>query len=93
MYARPVALIWTKEERDVLEAEIPSWTPYLKDYEGEALVNGNIIKVQYKNNWSVCDGKMVDLIQGDSGAICHLCTTSRNSGNDIAVIEEVFKIE
>ena len=36
---------------------------------------------------------MVDLIQGDSGAICHLCTTSRNSGNDIAVIEEGFKIE
>ena len=86
-------LLFEPKKRDVLEAEIPSWTPYLKDYEGEALVNGNIIKVQYKNNWSVCDGKMVDLIQGDSGAICHLCTTSRNSGNDIAVIEEGFKIE
>ena len=92
-YARPVALIRNKEERSVLEGEVPNWTPYLKEYEGEACVNGHTVKVKYSNNWSMVDGKMVELLQGDSGAFCHLCTTNRSSGNDIGVIEDGFSIE
>ena len=37
-------LLFEPKKRDVLETELPSWTPYLKDYEDQALVNDNIIK-------------------------------------------------
>ena len=38
------------------------------------------------------NGKMADLIQGDSGAFCHYCTVTREQANDIKQIEEGFKI-
>ena len=34
----------------------------------------------YKN---LIDGKMVDLIQGDSGSFCHYCNATRAEANDI----------
>ena len=38
------------------------------------------------------DGKMVDLLQGDSGSFCHYCNVSRDA-NELEVIKEGFKIE
>ena len=38
------------------------------------------------------DGKMVGLLQGDSGAFCHLCHVSREDANEINVIAEGFEI-
>ena len=92
-YARPVALIRTKEERGVLDAEVPGWTPFLTDYQGEAVVDGHAVNVLHNTNWSIINGKMVGLLQGDSGAFCHLCTTSRLAANDTTLIEEGFTIE
>ena len=60
-YARPVALIRTKEERVVLDAEVPGWTPFLRDYQGEAVMDGHAVNVLHNTNWSMIDGKMVGL--------------------------------
>ena len=38
------------------------------------------------------DGKMVSLLQGDSGAFCHMCHTSRADANDVTTISNGFKI-
>ena len=42
---------------------------------------------------SMMDGKMIDLIQGDSGAFCHYCYATRADANDILKIQNGFKIE
>ena len=92
-YARPVALIRCKEERDVLLAEVPNWTPFLEDHEGVAEVNGLPVDVIYNTKWSMIDGKMTALLQGDTGAFCHLCNITRENANDILTIEAGFLIE
>ena len=38
------------------------------------------------------DGKMTALLQGDTGAFCHLCTITRDSANDMVSIEAGFNI-
>lgn len=38
------------------------------------------------------DGKMVGLLQGDSGAFCHMCHVSREEENDIKLIVDRFEI-
>ena len=39
------------------------------------------------------DGKMVDLIQGDSGSFCHYCQVTREEANDLTRILQGFSIE
>ena len=42
---------------------------------------------------SMIDGKMLDLIQGDSGAFCHYCNVTREEANNIETIKNGFVIE
>ncbi len=42
---------------------------------------------------SMIDGKMVNIIQGDSGSFCHYCKVTKNQGNDITCILQGFNIE
>lgn len=42
---------------------------------------------------SMVDGKMVDLIQGDSGSFCHYCNATRAQANDLTCIMQGFVIE
>ena len=42
---------------------------------------------------SMIDRKMVDLIEGDSGAFCHYCDSTREDANDIQKIANGFQIE
>ena len=55
----------------------------------------NDIKTSLKVNTelSMIDGKMVDLIQGDSGSFCHYCKVTRNQANDITRILQGFLME
>ena len=39
------------------------------------------------------DGKMVDIIQEDSGSFCHYCKATRKEANDITRIMQGFQIE
>ena len=38
------------------------------------------------------DGKMVGLLQGDTGAYCHFCTCTKEAANDLGLISDGFKI-
>ena len=52
-----------------------------------------LVLVKIVTELSMIDGKMADLIQGDSGAFCHYCMATRAEANDIKWIEEGFIIE
>ena len=56
-------------------------------------VTGSKLSGQVTTEISMIDGKMADLLQGDSGAFCHYCTATRESANNIKGIEEGFEIE
>lgn len=38
------------------------------------------------------DGKMVSILQGDSGSFCHFCTCTRREANDVINILKEFPI-
>ena len=83
-------LLFTPKKRGV---EVPGWTPFLREYQGEAVVDGHDVNVLHNTNWYMIDGKMVGLPQGDSRAFRHLCTTSRQTANETTLIEEGFTIK
>ena len=53
---------------------------------------GGIATATFCTRLSMVDGKMVGLLQGDTGAFCHLCTCTRDDANNIDLIENGFKI-
>ena len=56
-------------------------------------VNNQLGTMTIKSELSMIDGKMVDILQGDSGSFCHLCKCSRNEANDVTQILGGFTIE
>ena len=92
-FARPVTLTRVAEDRDVLRVELESSFSLIRDiYQTEVQIAGKSVVVNCRTECSMVDGKMVGLLQGDSGAFCHLCHVSREDANDINVIAEGFKI-
>ena len=55
-------------------------------------IEGLNVQVQFETKISMVDGKMVSLIQGDSGSFCHYCTLTKADANVINAIEEGFFI-
>ena len=49
-------------------------------------------KIQFETQCSMIDGKMGGLLQGDTGAFCHFCTSTRSDANDMQYIEKGFHI-
>ena len=92
-FARPVSLSRAKEEREVLIGELEEIFPYIKeDYTSEQTIDGKNVQICFKTECSMVDGKMVSLLQGDSGAFCHLCTSTRSDANDLQQINNGFII-
>ena len=92
-FARPVSLSRAKEEREVLIGELEEIFPYIQDdYTSEQTIYGKHIQICFKTECSMVDGKMVSLLQGDSGAFCHLCTSTRSDANDLQQINNGFII-
>ena len=58
-----------------------------------AYIDGYPRLLSARTEVSMVDGKMVDLIQGDSGSFCHYCNTSRAPANDLTCILQGFVIE
>lgn len=92
-YARPVSLTRTAEEREVLAVELESSFPVIRDEYRNVLTMDDVnIDLVCETQCSMIDGKMVALLQGDSGAFCHLCHATRADANDPALIAEGFTI-
>ena len=84
-FARPVSLTRAEESREILQSELMLpfeliRNPFLKEIKN---ADGEIkYTMEFKTECSMVDGKMVSLIQGDSGAFCHLCTSTREEANN-----------
>ena len=92
-FARPISLTRTDEVRDVLKVELePFFEVIRNDYKSNIMVNDKPVEITCKTECSMVDGKMVSLLQGDSGAFCHLCHVSRSDANDPDLIAEGFEI-
>ena len=88
-FARPVTLTQCKEDRAVLEHEI---APLLTVIQKPTKIMVKICNINCETLCSMLDGKMVNLLQGDSGAFCHLCSSSKADANNIRNIAEGFHI-
>ena len=62
---------------------------FLKEFE----FNGMDINLTFKTECSMADGKMVSLLQGDSGAFCHFCSCTKAFCNDLANFQNGFNID
>ena len=92
-YARPVSLTRAAEEREILAVELePSFQMIRVEYRKVLTVDDVSIDIVCETECSMIDGKMVSLLQGDSGAFCHLCHATRADANNPAVIAEGFPI-
>ena len=95
LFCRPLCLIREKENRaSVLE----HFKPYIDsahtmEARGEAFIGTTPIDLSVHTELSMIDGKMVDIIQGDSGSFCHFCKATRKEANDITCILQGFQIE
>ena len=96
MYSRPLCLLRAKENR---ESVTEHFTPYLdaahnmEQLSAVTIIPDTSSSLSVHTELSMVDGKMVDLIQGDSGSFCHYCTASRAEANNIEFIMQGFSIE
>ena len=75
LYCRPVCLMRGKETRENVEDHFkPIMDDILRvEEESSVITNGTAHDLSVQCEISMIDGKMVDLIQGDSGSFCHYC--------------------
>ena len=97
MYSRPLCLLREKENR---ESVTEHFTPYIDAAhsmetarEVTAIDSNHSPMLSVHTELSMVDGKMVDLIQGDSGSFCHHCNATRAQANDLTCIMQGFVIE
>lgn len=93
-YARPLSLVRAKESRDVIEKEYDFLFAQIKKAETQNLkITGREVKLKVRNTVSMVDGKMVGILQGDTGSSkCHLCTSSVQDINNVVNILQGFVI-
>ena len=58
-----------------------------------ANINDTVVVYSVHTELSMIDGKMVDLIQGDSGSFCHYCNVTWEEANYLVCICKSFQIE
>ena len=95
VYARPVCLVRQKENRESLLTHFKPIFDDAKSLESpfDIDVRNAQAKLKVTTEISMVDGKMVSLLQGDSGGFCHYCFVSRQDANDPLIIVQGFHIE
>ena len=95
LFCRPLCLIREKETRaSVLEHFKPYIdSAHLFEEQNKVLINDTEVNLSVHTELSMIDGKMVDIIQGDSGSFCHYCKATRKDANDLTCIMQGFHIE
>lgn len=94
-YTRPLCLVRTNETRYVIEREFDSLFKNIMDTHSQSITISKFpqnLSLQIKNTVSMIDGKMVSMLQGDSGGYCHYCCASRDEGNSLCCILQGFNI-
>ena len=93
-YTRPLSLVRAAESREVIENEFESLFSSINTNEHFAIkLDGKTVTVQVNNTVSMIDGKMVGILQGDTGNTkCHYCTCSTTEMNNIVLIQQGFII-
>ena len=79
---RPVELFKAKENRANITTH---FSPLQKDADALKAPHAvcGISRLSIRCEFSMIDGKMVDLLQGDSGSFCHYCHVSRDDASSI----------
>ena len=93
LYARPVCLVREKETRESVDDHFKPYMDQLNDLQKGFVQINNEFSAKVVTELSMMDGKMVDLVQGDSGSFCHYCNVSRADANNLSKIQEGFRIE
>ena len=70
----------------------PSFSVIREDYNTRFSIGRKFAEVRCQTKCSMIDGKMVSLLQGDSGAFCHLFHNTRADCNSNLMIAEGFNI-
>lgn len=92
-FARPISLVRAPEKRETIDIETKEIFELLKQPINKALdIQGLKCNITYDTKVSMVDGKMVSIIQGDSGAFCHYCTSTRTESNSTTLINIGFFI-
>ena len=84
-FTRPISLIRASESRQVIETEFSRLFSTMMDNDTMNLKVSptQVCPIVIDNSMSMVDGKMVSLLQGDSGSPCHYC------GNSVAEINDM----
>ena len=95
LYCRPVCLIREKENKESIFKHFKLIIDTAVNIERNGLLleyAGSSIPLNINIEISMVDGKMVDILQGDSGSFCHYCYVSRQEANDLTCILQGFLI-
>ena len=86
LHARPVCLVREKETRESVSEHFKPYMDKLAEIEMGLVPITSESSAQVVTELSMMDGKMLDIVQGDSGAFCHYCNATRADANNITKI-------
>ena len=81
-----------KVEKRAVEMEPAFQSIIRQEYEARVTENNLVANVICKTECSMVDTKMVSLLQGNSGAFCHLCDVTCAEANDVGLFKRGFII-
>ena len=87
-YTRPIQLFKATETRSVIEQIFPNLQSSMDSLEIPHQIEGLFHKCSITTKVTMIDGKMTDILQGDSGAFCHYCDIKRDNASDPLVLFE-----
>ena len=82
-YTRPIQLTKMKESRELVEKIFPDIQSCIDSLASPHLIEGIACKVAVETKITMIDGKMVDVVLGDSGAFCHYCDISQSNASSL----------
>ena len=88
-----LCLVREKETRESVEEHFKPYMDQFHELQKGFVQITNESSAQVMTELSMMDGKMVDLVQGDSGAFCHYCNATRADANNLTKIKNGFPIE
>ena len=95
LLTRPVVLMRAKENREIITQEIEPYFEVINSFKNKPIsveLNEKKVNFHYEIEASMLDGKLVGLVQGDTGAFCHYCDHTRESAHERSNICEGFEI-
>ena len=81
-YTRPIQLFKAKETRSFIERIFPNLQSSMDFLEIPHQIEGLSHKCSITTKVTMIDGKMTDILLGDSGAFCHYCDFKRDDASD-----------